>query len=102
VGTPQCGLDHSAALVEQERLVRICDKAGADWVGEAPCHAEFNALDVLLAAPATTLSGIVAKLAYLQDIAERDEWMFDGRTGCATRLIEGFALTIANISAVQS
>jgi hypothetical protein len=46
--------------------------------------------------------GIVAKLAYLQDIAERDAWMFDDRKGCATRLIEGFAATIANISAVLS
>jgi hypothetical protein len=82
----KAGRDHEAALDEQERLERIGDKA-ADWVGEATCHAEFNALDVLLAAAATTLPGIVAKLAY--DIAKRDTWMFDDRTGSATRLIEG-------------
>jgi hypothetical protein len=52
--------------------------------------------------PATTLPGIVAKLAYLQDIAERDEWMFDDRTGSARRLIEGFAASIANVMAVLS
>jgi hypothetical protein len=94
-------LCHEAALDEQEHLERIGDEA-ADWVGEAPCHAEFNALDVLLAAPATTLPGIVAKLAYLQDIAERDEWMFDDRTGSARRLIEGLAASIANVMAVLS
>jgi hypothetical protein len=97
----QAGLDHDAALVEQARLEQIGDPA-ADLAGEAPCHAEFSALDVLLAAPATTLPGTLAKLAYLQDIAERDAWMFDDRKGCTTRLIEGFAATIANISAVLS
>jgi hypothetical protein len=94
--------DHAAALVEQNRLERLGDKAGADWVSEAPCHAEYQAFDVLLSAAATTVPGIVAKLAYLQDIAERDEWMFDDRQGCARCLIEGFAASIANILAVQS
>jgi len=28
--------------------------------------------------------------------------MFDDRRGCATRLIEGFAASIANVMAVQS
>ena len=67
-----------------------------------PVEIGSRALDVLLAAPATTLPGTLAKLAYLQDIAERDAWMFDDRKGCTTRLIEGFAATIANISAVLS
>jgi hypothetical protein len=71
-------------------------------VGEAPCHAAFNAFDVLLAAPAATLPGIVAKLAYLQDIAKRDAWMFNDRDGSAILLIESFAASIANVSAVQS
>jgi hypothetical protein len=93
--------DHEAALDEQERLERIGDKA-ADLVGEASCHATFNAFDGLLAAAATTLPGIVAQLAYLQDIAERDAWMFNDRTGSSILLIEGFAASIANISAVQS
>jgi hypothetical protein len=97
----KAGRDHEAALVEQERLERIGDKA-ADWVGEAPCHAEFKAFDALLVAAATTLPGLVAKLAYLQDIAEREPWMFDGRKGSALRPIEGFAASIANVWAVQS
>jgi hypothetical protein len=94
--------DFDAALDEQSRLERIGDEAAADLVGEAPCHAAFDAFDALLAAGATTLPGLVAKLAYLQDIAERDAWMFDDRTGCARRLIEGFAASIANVMAVQS
>ncbi len=94
-------LRFEAALDEQERLERIGDEA-ADWIGEAPCHAAFNAFDVLLAVPAATLPGILAKLAYLQDIAERDAWMFDDRKGSAGRLIENFATSLANVLAVQS
>ncbi len=94
--------DHEAALDEQDRLERIGDEAAADLVGEAPCHAAFNAFDVLLAAPAATLPGIVAKLAYLQDVAKRDAWMFTDRPNAAILLLEGFAASIANISAVLS
>jgi hypothetical protein len=97
----QAGRDHEAALVEQERLEGIGDKA-ADWVAEAPCHAEFEAFDVLLAAPAATLPGILAKLVYLQGIAKREAWMFNDREGSARRLIESFAASIANVLAVQS
>jgi hypothetical protein len=57
---------------------------------------------VLLAAAATTLPGILAKLAYLQDIAESDAWMFNDRKGSAPRPIESFAASIANVWAVQS
>jgi hypothetical protein len=57
---------------------------------------------VLLAVPAATLPGILAKLAYLQDIAERDAWIFDDRKGSAGRLIESFATSLANILATAS
>src|SRR6267143_6541252 len=83
--------DHEAALDEQERLERIGDDAAADIASEASCHAAFKAFDVLLAAAATTLPGIVAKLAYLQDIANRDAWMFTDRPDAAIHLLEGFA-----------
>src|SRR5450432_3257295 len=36
----KAGRDHEAALDEQNRLERIGDKT-ADWVAEAPCHAEY-------------------------------------------------------------
>jgi hypothetical protein len=97
----QAGLDHAAALVKQAHLEQIGDPA-ADLVGEGPCHAEFNAFDALLSGAATTPPGIRAKLAYLQDIAEQDAWMFGDRADCAARLMESFTATIANISAVLS
>ena len=74
----------------------------ADWVAEAPCHAEYEAFDVLLSAAATTVPGIVAQMAYLQEIAEHDAWRFSDREDSATMLLEGFAASIANIFAVQS
>jgi hypothetical protein len=92
---------HEAALDEQERLERIGDEE-ADWVVEAPCHAAFIAFDVLLAAPAATLPGIVAKLAYLQDIAKRDAWMLTDRPDAAILLLEGFVASVTNVWAVQS
>jgi hypothetical protein len=98
----QAGLAHTAALVEQARLEQIGDNAAAWLVSEAPCHAEFNAFDALLSAAATTVPGIVAQLAYLQDIAEHDAWMFSDREDSATRLIKGFAASIANVMAVLS
>jgi hypothetical protein len=63
---------HGIALVEQARLEQIGDLAAAWSIDEQPCHDEFNAFDALLSAEATTVPGIVAQLAYLQDIAERD------------------------------
>jgi hypothetical protein len=94
--------DHEAALDDQDRLERIGDDAAADIASEASCHAAFKAFDVLLAAAATTLPGIVAKLAYLQDIANRDAWMFTDRPDAAIHLLEGFAASIANVWRVQS
>jgi hypothetical protein len=93
----KAGCDHEAALVEQARLERIGDNAAAWLVSEAPCHAEFNAFDALLSAEAITVPGIVAQLAYLQEIAEHDAWMFSDREDSATMLLEGFAASIANI-----
>jgi hypothetical protein len=94
--------DFEAALDEQNRLELIGDEAAADLVGEAPCHAAFKAFDALLSAAATTVPGIVAQLAYLQEIAERNAWMFNDREDSAPRLLKGFAASIANVLAVTS
>jgi len=88
---------HGSALDEQARLEQIGDNAAAWLVSEAPCHAEFKAFDALLSAAATTVPGIVAQLAYLQEIAEHDAWRFSDREDAATMLLEGFAASIANI-----
>jgi len=94
--------DHEAALDDQDRLERIGDDAAADIASEASCHAAFKAFDVLLAAAATTLPGIVAKLAYLQEIAHRDAWMLTDRPDAAIHLLESFAASVANVWAVLS
>jgi hypothetical protein len=93
---------HGIALVEQARLEQIGDLDAAWSIAEQPCHDDFGAFDALLSAEATTLPGIVAQLAYLQDIAERDAWRFNDREDSATMLLEGFAASIANVLAVQS
>jgi len=95
-----CG--HEAALVEQARLEQIGDNAAAWLVSEAPCNAEFKAFDELLSAAATTVPGIVAQLAYLQEIAQHNAWMFNDREDSAPRLLKGFAASIANVMAVLS
>jgi hypothetical protein len=89
----------SASLQELERL----EKAGVNGsdVDEQPCHDASKALDAVVIVGATTLPGILAKLAYLQNIAEHDAWMLN-RKGSAIRLLEGFAASIANVLAVQS
>jgi hypothetical protein len=92
---------HGSALDEQSRLELLGDPM-ADLVGEQTCHAEFNAFDALLSAEATTVPGIVAQLAYLQEIAERNAWMFNDREDSAPRLLKGFAASIANVTAVLS
>jgi hypothetical protein len=63
---------------------------------------QASTFDVLLAAATTTLPGIVAKLAYLQDIANRDASMLTDRPDAAIRLLEGFVAPVANVWRVQS
>jgi hypothetical protein len=92
---------HGIALDEQARLEQLGDPL-ADSVGEQPCHDDYNAFTALLAASATTVPGILAQLAYLQQIAERDPWMFTDRHNAAIHLLKGFAASVANVLAVTS
>jgi hypothetical protein len=84
---------HIASLREQERLADIwhCDAA------EQACHEEFRIFDALLVAAATTLPGLVAKLIYLQDIANREAWMLEDRPDAAIHLLEGFMASVTNV-----
>ena len=91
---------HGIALVEQARLEQIGDLDAAWSIAEQPCHDDFNAFDALLSAGAITVPGIVAQLAYLQEIAEHNAWMFSDREDSAPRLIKGFAAS--NVMAVRS
>jgi hypothetical protein len=91
---------HGIALGEQARLEQIGDLDAAWSIAEQHCHDDFGAFDALLSAEATTAPGIVAQLAYLQEIAEHNAWMFSDREDSAARLLKGFAASIANVMAV--
>jgi hypothetical protein len=88
---------HMASLELQNRLERKHDSR-ADWVSEKPCHDESDAFDALIAAPATTRQGLVAKLVYLQDLASEfeTEWMIDEQV-YPLALIQSFAASLKNI-----
>jgi hypothetical protein len=92
---------HTAALDELARLEKCDPDWDHGWITEQPCHDEFAAFDALLAAAATTLPGLLAKLAYLQDIAEHNAWLFDNRQGATGLLIESFAASIAAFMQVR-
>ena len=74
-----------------------------DWsLTEQPCHDENHAFDVLIGAPATTLAGLCAKLAYLRAIAEGEEaWMLDDREGIARHLIDSFTASLRNVGVLS-
>jgi hypothetical protein len=71
-----------------------------DWssITEKPCHDENDAFEILIEAPAATLRGLVAKLAYLREIADGEEaWMIDDREGTALPLIDSFIASLRNV-----
>jgi hypothetical protein len=87
---------HWAAIKASEGLM--------DWssITEQPCNDENDAFDILIGAPATTLAGLLAKLAYLRGIAESGEaWMLDEREGTSLHLIDSVTASLRNIG-VQS
>jgi len=93
---------HLASIDELARLEKIHGLDAADGsITEKPCHDENDAFEALVAAAATTLPGLLAKLAYLRQIAEQQAWMFDEREGTALELIESFAASIQTIWEVQ-
>jgi hypothetical protein len=85
---------HYAAIHELSRLEEAGDW-DSGWIIEQPCQDENDAFDELVAAVATTLPGLFAKVDYLLEFAEREAWMFGERKGAATALIESFAVSVA-------
>jgi hypothetical protein len=51
-------------------------------------------------AAATTPPGLVAKATYLQDLARREAWMFEQVDPVAVQLVEAFAASVENVSAM--
>jgi hypothetical protein len=92
---------HLAAIEELNRHQKI-DRSTDCGITEKPCHDESFAFEILVGAAAAALPGLLAKLTYLQELAEREEWMFDEREGTAIRLIESFVVSVAVLTAVQS
>jgi len=90
-------ITHMAALELQNRLERRQDSR-ADWVATKPCHDEADAFAALIAAPAITPQGLLAKLAYLQHLASEfeTEWMIDEQV-YPLDLIQSFAASLKNI-----
>jgi hypothetical protein len=66
-------------------------------------HDENDAFEALVAAPATTLPGLLAKLDYLEELSSEfeTEWMMEERAD-AGALCRSFAESIANLTAALS
>jgi hypothetical protein len=90
---------HVAAMQLQNRIEKTRGSFAANWVAEKPCRDENEAFAGLVFSVATTLPGLEAKLAYLRELAEDDEWgwVFDEREGTALGLIESFCGSIGNV-----
>jgi hypothetical protein len=90
---------HLDAMQLQNRIEKTRGSVAANWIAERPCRDENEAFAGLVSSVATTVSGLQAKLAYLRELAEDDEWgwVFDEREGTALGLIESFCGSIRNV-----
>src|SRR5450631_1415390 len=94
---------HVASLELQNRFERRYGSGHGSWISTQPCHDEDDAFEAFVAAPATTIQGLLAKMAYFEELASEfeTEWMVYDRVACPA-LIESFTASLANIIAVQS
>jgi hypothetical protein len=94
---------HVASLELQRRFERRYGGGHGSWISTQPCHDEDDAFETFVAAPATTIQGLRAKMAYFEELASEfeTEWMVYDRVACPA-LIESFTASLANITAVQS
>ncbi len=110
--SPACAIDpvfelieihrkaHAAHMVSLELQSRFDRRygGGGGWISEKPCCDEDDAFEAFVAAPATTMQGLGAKLAYFEELASEfeTEWMVYDRVGCSA-LIESLTLSLKNI-----
>src|SRR3981189_3535474 len=89
---------HMASLEVQNRFERRYGAGQGNWISEKPCHDEDEAFVAFVAAPATTLPGLLAKLDYFDELASEDEteWMTRERAEPDV-LIQSFAESLKNI-----
>jgi hypothetical protein len=65
-----------AALAEQNRLEEIGDRSG-HWLASVACHVATEAFDRLIATAPTTLAGLQAWAAHLDETRHAEAWMFE-------------------------
>jgi hypothetical protein len=70
-----------------------------DTVTEGRCWAARDSFVAIFEGAATTLPGLRAKAAYLQDLARREAWMFELMVE-PVRIVEGFSASIETVSAM--
>jgi hypothetical protein len=93
---------HMAALTRQSQLETSDFDRDHDDVVEQTCLAEDDAFEAFVAAPATTIEGLVTKLAYFEELAsEHDtEWLVHDCVECAD-LINSFTASLKNIGVLS-
>jgi hypothetical protein len=89
---------HMASLNLQNRFERRYGAGHGGWISEKPCHDEDSAFPEMVAAPATTLPGLIAKLDYFQELSSEfeTEWMIEDRAD-AGDLVRSFAASVKHI-----
>jgi hypothetical protein len=89
---------HMASLELQNRFERRYGVGHGSWISTQPCHDEDDAFVAFVAAPATTVPGLLAKLDYFEELASEDEteWMTRERAEPDV-LIQSFAASLKNI-----
>ena len=93
---------HVSSLELQARFERRYGIGAGGWISTQPCHDEDDAFTAFVAEPATTVQGLLAKLAYFAELAGEfeTEWMVNDRAEAAV-IIRSFAASLKNIG-VQS
>jgi hypothetical protein len=93
---------HMAALQLQNRFERRYGIGGASWVSTKACHDEDDAFEAFVTEPAATVQGLVAKLAYFDELAGEfeTEWMVYDRAEAGV-LIQSFAASLKNIGVLS-
>ncbi|SRR6266550_4571730 len=94
---------HMAALQLQNRFERKYGAGQGSWISTKPCHDEHDVFEEFIAAPATTLPGLLAKLDYMEELSSEfeTEWMIEERAEPGD-LFRSFAESIANITPALS
>jgi hypothetical protein len=93
---------HMAALDSQARLEEKHGIGDWSWVSRKQCCDEDDIFMALVAAPATTVQGLAAKLAYFDELAGEfeTEWMVPERAEPAV-LIQSFTASLKNIGVLS-